>query len=158
MQTVKENIFLDSNIIINEFLYKNGDALLRKLFKDSTVTHEAIRWLESQNHNLFVASFSIVQLVSQFQGKKAKIKFPVSKIQTGIRHILSKYHIVALDESDIRVCADEINCIEKIDIEDNLIRRLSDKAKCVHIMTLDKHDFNIHISKIILRPQKVRQL
>jgi hypothetical protein len=158
MQTAKENIFLDSNIIINEFIYKNGDASLRKLFRDSTVTYEAIRWLESQNHHLFVASFSIVQLVSKFQGKKAKVKFPVSKIQTGVRHILSKYHVVALDESDIRICTDEINGIDEIDIEDNLIRRLSDKAKCVHIMTLDKHDFNIHISKIILRPHKVRQL
>lgn len=143
------NILVDTNVLVNDFFSRKGNSTDKKRFAD-TSAKAALSLNRLNKNNLYVASFSVIQLVSLLQ----KNKYPFRTVEDELNYLIAKYHIISTDEKDLMICADGIHTLENTDIEDNLIYCLSNKAKCSYILTYNTKDFSRYINKRIIRPGK----
>lgn len=136
-------VFVDTNILIDDFLFRLKKARLSK------IAFQALLFLEQKKAELYIASFSVVQFVSTCQ--RAKIKD--ADIILEIQKILGKYQIVDFTKEDIQ---NSYNQLEKQDIEDVWQYTLSQKVKCRHILTSNTKDFKSFNNIEIHKPKNIR--
>lgn len=134
----KQNIFVDTNILIGAFLgNKTDENCLKFLFslKDKVC---------------FVSSLSIAQFAAFFQKHKLKKSQELKKI---IEKFLSKYEIVSFTKSDIQ----NAFSLKGKDIEDNFQFQLCKKTKCFCIVTNNKKDFQM-FEVPVLTPKNIKNI
>ncbi|MDR0864735.1 MAG: PIN domain-containing protein [Candidatus Symbiothrix sp.] len=133
--TNKNNIFIDTNVLIGAWSGKKPDSnCLDYLFSLT-------------GKRLFISSLSVAQLVSVFQKKKNN-----AEIKKIVRYLLSKFTVLSFTDKDIE---DSLN-IENSDMEDNIQYIISRKFNCLHFVTNNKKDYNRFYILNIIMPSQIR--
>lgn len=143
IKIMKFKVFVDTNVLINDFLYRVRNVETGK--KSSIV----LQFIRQKKHDTFIASFSILQLISTFQTQRNRVDIDV--LQTEINRIISHHNIIELTEQDI------INGVFRenaTDLEDSVQYELSQKLKCNFILTNNRKDFVNFLNVIVATPKK----
>ena len=144
-EAIQNNVFIDTNVLINDFFYR----VKRK--EISKPAHLAIVYLKSKPKvNLFIASFSVIQLISTLD----KAKVSKTEIATEIKRILTRYKLIDLTAKDI----EKTLGIEYKDTEDAVQYTLCRKARCLYIVTDNVKDFKIFDLVSTIKPKSIRDL
>ena len=141
-EAISRYVFVDSNVLINDFFYRNG-----KLAHPKHATN-AISFLRAKpNIRLFCASFSLIQFVSTLD--KAKISNEV--IADELNRILGRFTLVDLTAKDFQKALS----IPNKDTEGAVQYTLCRKARCLYIITDNVKDFRIFRLVETIKPKDV---
>jgi predicted nucleic acid-binding protein len=144
-EALQNNVFIDTNVLINDFFYRIKDKQLSK------PAHLAIVYLKSKPKvSLFIASFSVIQLISTLD----KAKVSKTEIANEVKRILSRYKLIDLTAKDI----EKALSIEYKDTEDAIQYTLCRKARCLYIVTDNVKDFNVFNLVSTIKPKSIRDL
>lgn len=144
-EAIQNNVFIDTNVLINDFFYRVKQKEISK------PAYLAIMYLKSKPKvNLFIASFSVIQLVSTLD----KAKITKVEIASEIKRILSRYKLIDLTSKDI----EKALSIEYKDTEDAVQYTLCRKARCLYIVTDNVKDFKIFDLVSTIKPKSIRNL
>jgi predicted nucleic acid-binding protein len=129
-EAILTNVFLDTNVLINDFFYRY------KQKKESRYSSIAIQFLKANPKiTLYIASFSLIQLVSTLD----KAKVSKTDIAIELKRIISRYKLVDLTANDFQKALD----IDYKDTEDAIQYTLCRKVRCFYIVTENIKDFRV---------------
>jgi predicted nucleic acid-binding protein len=150
------NVLVDTNVLVNDFLARTKKE---SLTQDAISAHEAIAYLKRNSAVFYIASFSIMQLISTIQKRKPDI-YTVSDILKEVENLSNseRYKIINVVRSDFTDCVHRIKNEKTIDIEDNMIYGLAMKTKCTFILTFDGHFHRYKTNIDIVRPTEVKNI
>jgi predicted nucleic acid-binding protein len=141
------NILVDTNVLINDFFSRKGNPEHKKRFAN-TSAKASMSLKRLSNNNLYVAAFSVIQLVSFLQ----KQKYSFRPVEEELKYVITKYKVISITDKDLDVCSDGIHTINDTDIEDNLLYCLSVKVKCPYILTYNTKDFAGYLDRRVICP------
>lgn len=146
MKNNENHIFIDTNCIIGYIADKYN--LKRK--KDA-VNSNALAYLLKQNgKKLYISSLSIAQATATLQNR-----IDNAKLISEIRSIVSRYEVVEFNKQDI---AHAIGMSQARDIEDLYQYRMSQKVKCLYVMTNNIKDYSAFQNIIAFTPKQTRKI
>jgi len=146
MKNNENHIFIDTNCIIGFVCEKYG--LYNVGAQENT---KALHYLLAMNgKKLYVSSLAIAQLTAKLQNKLAK-----DVLIDEIKQMLHRFNIVEFNRKDIE---DALNSTYAKDIEDLYQYKMSEKARCLYIMTNNTKDFSTLLNVIPFRPRQVRMM
>jgi predicted nucleic acid-binding protein len=144
-EAIRNNVFIDTNILINDFFYREKG---KEYGKPSNL---AVQFLKSKPKvHLFIASFSVIQLISTLD----KAKIPKSEIANEIQRILSRYKLIDLTAKDFEKALK----VEYKDTEDAVQYALCRKARCLYIVTENIKDFKLFDLVTTVKPKAIRKI
>jgi predicted nucleic-acid-binding protein len=138
-------VFVDTNLLINDYLFRVEKR------ENSRVAANALFYLRSKSRvNLYIASFSIIQLVSTLsRGKISDVN-----IRAELRYVQEHYTIVDFTNADIK----QGLALPGKDVEDGFQYAVSKKMKCRYILTDNVKDFTVFDDVVIVKPAKIRKI
>ena len=146
MRNNENHIFVDTNCLIGYLCEKHH--LYNYTNKHNT---EALHYLFSVNgKRLYISALSIAQLTAKLQSKIGK-----RDLTDEIRQLLHRFEIVEFNRRDIE---NAISSPHAKDIEDLYQYKMSEKAKCLYIMTNNTKDFTTLMNVIVFKPRQVRMM
>ncbi len=146
MKNNENNIFIDTNCLIGFLCDKYN---LRK--KADEYNTNAIKYLLKQTgKRLYISSLSIAQLTATFQ-KRISYEELISEITW----LVSKFNVVEFNKSDITTA---IGNLYIRDIEDSYQYQMSQKTRCLYILTNNSKDFSCFYNVSICTPKTVRKM
>ena len=146
MKNNENHIFIDTNCLISYVcerydLYAVGN-------KENT---NALHYLFAMNgKKLYVSSLAIAQLTAKLQSRMDK--YILAK---EIRQMLHRFNVLEFNRKDIE---DALNSPGVKDLEDLYQYRMSEKAKCLYIMTNNTKDFSTLMNVIPFKPKQIRMM
>lgn len=146
MKNLPYHIFIDTNILINDIMFRRFD---RPTGKNSSLALDYL--VRVARRETFIASFSIVQVLSTLE--RARIAQNI--IREEIQHILTKHTIINFTEKDIQAALDDYI---DLDIEDTFQFVVSQKTRCQYIVTENIRDFRNFQNVRIVRPKEIRRI
>jgi predicted nucleic acid-binding protein len=154
MKLDSRRIFLDTNILVNDFLYRYPQY--GKLVVDVNRLHcgEAVRFIRQKRiHHTYIASFSIARFVSLL----SDLKVPKVIVLKEMELLLAKNTIVSLTSKliveSIRIARND----EDIkDIEDALQYIVCYNHACFYLLTLNTKDFKKFTNISVIHPSNHR--
>ena len=147
MRNNENHIFIDTNCLIGS-LCEKYDLHAAVVGKENTT---ALHYLSAMNgKKLYVSSLAVAQLTAKLQNKLNK-----DVLADEIRQILHKYNIIEFNRKDIEEALDSPYAK---DIEDLYQYKMSEKAKCLYIMTNNTKDFATLLNVIPFKPKQVRMM
>lgn len=146
MKNIENHIFIDTNCLISYLADKFG---LRK--KADSANRNALHYLSKLNgKRLYISSLSIAQLTATLQNR-VDTKVLLSEIKA----MCSRYEVVEFNKNDIDSA---ISNPSTKDIEDRYQYQMSQKVRCLYVMTNNVKDY-AHIENIVAcTPNKIRKL
>ena len=121
-------VFVDTNLLINDYLYRAEG------FEKSRVAYDALNFLRAKpKSTLYVASFSLVQLISTLSRQKVSDAI----IREELQFIVARYQLVDFTKADIMR---GLNLAGR-DVEDAFQYAVSQKMRCRYILTDNVKDF-----------------
>ena len=130
MKNNENNIFIDTNCLIGFLCDKHN---LRK--KADEYNTNAIKYLLKQTgKRLYISSLSIAQLTATFQKK-----MPHEELIGDINWLVSKFNVVEFNKNDIIAAIDSMGMR---DVEDSYQYQMSQKTRCLFILTNNSKDFS----------------
>ena len=146
MRNNENHIFIDTNCLISSLCEKYGLYVTNN--KENTT---ALHYLLAMNgKKIYVSSLSIAQLTAKLQSRLDK-----DTLAEEIRQILHRFNVIEFNRKDIE---DALNSPYAKDIEDLYQYKMSEKAKCLYIMTNNTKDFSTLLNVIPFRPRQVRMM
>ena len=138
-QSNENHVFIDTNVIVGAFAGNKDD-------------NRCLAYLGGLNgKKLYISSLSVAQFASVLQNHK----YQAEKIRKAIESFFSKYEIISFDEKDIKNSM-QVKCN---DIEDAIQYTLSEKTKCLFIVTNNiKHYRGNFLNKKVLLPKEARNI
>ena len=134
----KDNIFVDTNVLIGAFAgFDKDKKCLDYLFSSR---------IQKKKKRLYISSLSIAQFVATFQRRKVDD----IKIRKHVKYLQSKFNVIEFTEKDI----DEALMFELIDMEDAMQFVLGTKLKCLYFVTNNIKDYNNLINIIPVKPSQ----
>jgi predicted nucleic acid-binding protein len=94
------NVLVDSNILINDFLARTKNE---RISRDAMATMQVLIWLRKKSAKFYVASFSILHLISTIQKSRKNI-VSVKDLAHELRRIIDKYEVINVEQSDFENC------------------------------------------------------
>ncbi len=152
-------IFIDTNVLFNDFLFRNPGYGLKNPpgheITNRKQANEALTLLRLQpSLKTYVADFSIVKVISLMDGVKTPKALQLREIQT----LLTKNVVTSLGGKLIQSTVDQFKSNTTVnDLEDALQFAVSQKQDCSHIITFNKADFTPFDVSVIV-PAKIRTL
>lgn len=144
-KNLAHRILIDTNVLINDFFYRE---LKRPSGKQAT---DALTFLAARKrYELFVASFSIVQVLSTLT--KARIREDL--VRAEINRLLTSYTLVSFGKSDI----ENALTLPGADLEDAFQYEVSQKMRCFAIVTDNTKDYRPFANVVVVKPRQIRQL
>lgn len=144
-EAILTNVFLDTNVLINDFFYRY------KQKKESRYSSIAIQFLKANPKiTLYIASFSLIQLVSTLD----KAKVSKTDIAIELKRIISRYKLVDLTASDFQKAL----AIDYKDTEDAIQYTLCRKVRCFYIVTENIKDFSLFKFVTTIKPKHIRKI
>jgi predicted nucleic acid-binding protein len=138
-------VFIDTNLLINDYLFRLENR------ENSRIASDALIYLRSKPRvNLYIASFSIVQVVSTL----SRAKVSDADIRNELRYVRERYTVVDFTNADI----EQGLLLPGKDVEDGFQYAVSRKMKCRYILTDNVKDFVIFDDVVIVKPAKVRKI
>lgn len=146
MKNNENHIFIDTNCLISSICERYGIYSLAG--KENT---NALHYLLAMNgKKLYVSSLSIAQMTAKLQTRLNK-----DVLIEEIRQVLHRFNVVEFNRKDIE---DALNSPYAKDIEDLYQYKMSEKAKCLYIMTNNTKDFATLLNVIPFEPKQVRMM
>ena len=146
MKNLPYRIFLDTNVLLNDIFFRRFNR------PNSRPAHTAIEYLvRVARRETFVASFSIVQIISTLE--RARVTRDI--IRQEIQQILTKHEIINFTEKDIQSA---LTAFDDLDIEDTFQFIVSQKVKCQYIITDNVRDFRTFQNVRVIRPKEIRKI
>ncbi len=146
MKNNENNIFVDTNCLIGFLCDKHN---LRK--KADEYNTNAIKYLLKQTgKRLYISSLSIAQLTATFQKRMSR-----EELISDIKWLVSRFNVVEFNKSDITIAIDSI-CMK--DVEDSYQYQMSQKTRCLYILTNNSKDFSCFYNVSICTPKTVRKM
>ena len=146
MKNNENHIFIDTNCLIG-FLCEKYDLYSIKGNENSM----AIHYLAAMNgKKLYVSSLAIAQLTAKLQNRLDK-----DILADEIKQILHRFNIIEFNRKDIE---EALNSPYAKDIEDLYQYKMSEKAKCLYVMTNNTKDFVTLLNVIPFKPKQVRMM
>ena len=146
MRNNENHIFIDTNCLIGFLCEKYNLSAV-----SGTENTEALHYLHGMNgKKLYVSSLAIAQLTAKLQNKLNK-----NLLTEEIKQILHKFNIVEFNKKDIE---EALNSPYAKDIEDLYQYKMSEKAKCLYLMTNNVKDFATLLNVIPFKPKQVRMM
>ena len=146
MRNNENHIFIDTNCLISSICERYG--IIAANGKENT---NALHYLLAMNgKKLYVSSLSIAQMTAKLQNRLHK-----DVLTEEIRQILHRFNIIEFNRKDIE---DALNSPYAKDIEDLYQYKMSEKAKCLYIMTNNTKDFATLLNVIPFKPKQVRMM
>ena len=146
MRNNENHIFIDTNCLISSICEKY--RIYTTTGKENT---EALHYLLAMNgKKLYVSSLSIAQMTAKLQNRLNK-----DVLTEEIKQILHRFNIIEFNRKDIE---DALNSPYAKDIEDLYQYKMSEKAKCLYIMTNNTKDFATLLNVIPFKPKQVRMM
>lgn len=134
----KDNIFVDTNVLIGAFAGFEKDAkCLDYLFSSK---------IQKKKKRLYVSSLSIAQFVATFQRKKV----PDEQIRKHVKYYQTKFNVIEFTEKDI----DEALKFKIVDMEDSIQFMLGMKVKCLYYVTNNVKDYKDIDNIILVKPSQ----
>ena len=134
----KDNIFVDTNVLIGAFVgFEKDKKCLDYLFSSR---------IQKKKKRLYISSLSIAQFVATFQHKKVDD----DKIRKHVKYLQSKFNVIEFTEKDI----DEALKFKIIDMEDAIQFILGTKLKCLYFITNNIKDYKNLINIIPVKPSQ----
>ncbi len=144
-EAILTNVFLDTNVLINDFFYRY------KQKKESRYSSIAIQFLKANPKiTLYIASFSLIQLVSTLD----KAKVSKTDIAIELKRIISRYKLVDLTANDFQKAL----AIDYKDTEDAIQYTLCRKVRCFYIVTENIKDFSLFKFVTTIKPKHIRKI
>ena len=144
-EPITNYVFIDTNVLINDFFYRYNE---RNQSKSASI---AVQFLRAKPKvNLYVASFSLVQLISTLD----RAKVPHSQITKEISRLLGRFKLIDLTAKDF----ESISKTTISDIEDALQYTLCRKPRCFYIITDNVKDFRGLLNIVAIRPKYTRKV
>ena len=141
MKSLPYHVFIDTNVLINDILFRQFNR------PNSKPSHLALDYLlRVARRETFVASFSIVQVLSTLE--RARVSQDI--IRQEIKHT-----IINFTEKDIQAALDDFS---GLDIEDTFQFVVSQKMRCQYIITENVKDFKPFQNVRIIRPKEIRRI
>ncbi len=138
-------VFVDTNLLVNDYLFRSEGL------EKSRAAFDALNFLRAKPRStLYVASFSLVQLVSTLSRQKVKD----AKIREELQFVLERYQLVDFTKAEI---VRGLNLAGR-DVEDAFQYAVSQKMRCRYILTNNVKDFKGFTDIIIAKPEKVRKI
>lgn len=146
MKNIENHIFIDTNCLISYLADKFG---LRK--KADSANWNALHYLSKLNgKRLYISSLSIAQLTATLQNR-----VDTQVLLSEIKAMCSRYEVVEFNKNDIDSA---ISNPSTKDIEDRYQYQMSQKVRCLYVMTNNVKDY-AHIENIVAcTPNKIRKL
>lgn len=146
MKNNENHIFIDSNCLIGFLCEKYGLYAI-----EGTENTKALHYLLAMNgKKLYVSSLAIAQLTAKLQNRIDK-----NLLAEEIKQILHRFNIIEFNRKDIE---EALNSPYAKDIEDLYQYKMSEKAKCLYIMTNNVKDFATLLNVIPFKPKQVRMM
>lgn len=146
MKNNENNIFVDTNCLIGFLCDKHN---LRK--KVDEYNTNAVKYLLKQTgKRLYISSLSIAQLTATFQKRLSS-----EELIADIRWLVSRFNVVEFNKGDI---ATAINSQYMKDLEDLYQYQMSQKTRCLYILTNNSKDFSCFYNVSICTPKTVRKM
>lgn len=134
----KDNIFVDTNVLIGAFAGLEKDAkCLDYLFSSK---------IQKKKKRLYVSSLGIAQFVATFQRKKV----PDEQIRKRVKYYQTKFNVIEFTEKDI----DEALKFKIVDMEDSIQFMLGMKVKCLYYVTNNVKDYKDIDNIILVKPSQ----
>lgn len=146
MKNNENHIFIDTNCIIGYIADKYN--LKRK--KDAANSNALAYLLKQNGKKLYISSLSIAQATATLQNR-----IDNAKLISEIRSIVSRYEVVEFNKQDI---AHAIGMRQARDIEDLYQYRMSQKVKCLYVMTNNIKDYSAFQNIIAFTPKQTRKI
>ena len=144
-EAIQNNIFIDTNVLINDFFYRVKGK------EEGKPSNLAIQFLKSKPKvHLFIASFSVIQLISTLD----KAKTPKLEMADEIKRILTRYKLIDLTAKDF----EKALSIDYKDTEDAVQYALCRKARCLYIVTENVKDFKLFDLVTTVKPKAIRKI
>jgi predicted nucleic acid-binding protein len=146
MKNFPYRIFLDTNVLLDDIFFRHYKKA------NSRSAHLAVDYLTRvARKETFVASFSIVQIISTLE--RARVVRDI--VRQEIQQILTKHEIINFTEKDIQTALDTF---DDLDIEDTFQFTVSQKVKCQYIITENIRDFRAFQNVRVIRPREIRRI
>ncbi len=146
MKNLPYRIFLDTNVLLDDIFFRHHNK------EHSRFAHLAVDFLiRVARKETFVASFSIVQIISTLE----RARVPRDIVRQEIQQILAKHEIINFTEKDIQTA---LEAFEGLDIEDTFQFIVSQKVKCQYIITENIRDFRTFQNVRVIRPKEIRRI
>ena len=153
---VNNRIFLDTNILVGDFLYRNPQY--DKTTKNPNAIHayNALRTIrKSRKHRTYIASFSLPRLASLLQGYKV----PKSLVIQELEDLLQRNSIVGLSAALIQVALDDFKHDKAVkDVEDALQFVVCRDNNCYTMLTANTKDFKNVFNVDVKHPSQYRSI
>lgn len=132
----KTRIYIDTNVLIWDFLFRKTHAKEVKAMQASKAL--AYYFARPQKLNLYVASFSLMQIIATLQKKKISQQAIIEEIN----RIKQKMTVVDFSLNDITTGIDNYAAYRQTkDLEDNIQFCMSLKMKCHYFVTDNIKDY-----------------
>ena len=146
MKNNENHIFIDTNCLISSICERYGIYAV-----DGRENTNALHYLLAMNgKKLYVSSLSIAQMTAKLQTRLNK-----DVLIEEIRQVLHRFNVVEFNRKDIE---EALNSPYAKDIEDLYQYKMSEKAKCLYIMTNNTKDFATLLNVIPFKPKQVRMM
>jgi predicted nucleic acid-binding protein len=152
-----DRIFLDTNILLNDFLHRypqfarlgNSTDILH-----SREAHQALTYIRRNRlFKTYVASFSIARFVSFLDSLRVPKNIAVQEINM----LLAKNTILTLTQTLVREATDLFDSDTRLrDFEDAFQFIVCQDHKCYYFLTLNSKDFRFFPSIMVVTPSKYR--
>jgi predicted nucleic acid-binding protein len=148
-------VFLDTNILVYDFIFRNQDFLPANadinLYQNS---HDALTYLRrNRKFKLYTASFSIARLASILQTRGISKNLVAREVE----ELIKKVSIVGLPAAVIEKSIIEFkNNDLATDIEDIFQFVVSRDNQCYYILTANNRDFRFFDTAKVVRPENHR--
>jgi len=146
MRNNENHIFIDTNCLIGFVCEKYG---LYNVGAQENTT--ALHYLLGMNgKKLYVSSLAVAQLTAKLQSKLTK-----DLLTEEIKLMLHRFNVIEFGRKDIE---EALTAPYAKDIEDLYQYKMSEKARCLYIMTNNTKDFTTLLNVIPFKPKQVRMM
>lgn len=150
-----KRIFLDTNILVYDFLQRNPEFIPQPDALYSQ-TDESLRYIQKQKvFQTYVASFSIPRLASLLAQRRVSKDLVVEELERiGLRH-----QIVGLSETIVKNAVSEFKNNDLItDMEDVFQFVVARENRCFYLLTANIRDFQNFLGMEIIHPKDYRAI
>jgi predicted nucleic acid-binding protein len=147
-------IFLDTNILVNDFLHRYPEYPKIKVDKNRNHCANAVTFIRQRRHlKTYIASFSIARFVSLLSDLKVPREVTLKELDM----LMAKNTIVSLTQKLIVKTIQTARKNPKIkDVEDALQYTVCHDNRCYFLLTLNTKDFVEFADISALHPSKCR--
>jgi hypothetical protein len=158
-------ILLDTNVILNDFFHRNPDYGFQRISDPEQMkqvelyrqkVHESLLFLSLQKD---VEIWSTTSVISRFGALLGDLLVPQDLVVAELQYILSNFNLAEVDKQELEdSLANMERSDQKMDFDDYLLKRISDKNEIDLIITSVPKSKSFFWPVLVFKPENIREL